>query len=76
MRRGRRFGLILDASYADLGAEISTPGPDLDVDIKQTVIDFLIGYEVARIPISASERKPPPKNSRAVSIQLLGGGSR
>ncbi len=63
-----RFGLILDANYVDLGAEISTPGPDLDVDIKQTIIDLLLGYEVARIPTGAGGAKP-----RDVSIRLMGG---
>lgn len=60
-----RFGLILDAAYVDLGGE---PAPPLDLDVKQTTVDLLLGYEVARIPTGASGTK-----RRDVSIQLMGG---
>lgn len=63
-----RFGVILDAAYVDLGADITTPGGDLDVDIKQTTVDLLLGYEVARIPTGVSGT-----THRDVSIQLMGG---
>ena len=47
-----RFGVILDAAYVDLGGE---PAPPLDWDVTQTIVDFRVGYEVARTPIGAGE---------------------
>ena len=68
-----RFGLILEANYVDLGGEVKTPGADIDVDIKQANVDFLVGYEVARIPIGAGDGKHPRTKRRDVSLHLLGG---
>ncbi len=63
-----RLGLILEVDYVDLGGEVKTPAADIDVDIKQANVDFLVGYEVARIPFGAGGAE-----GRAVSIHLLGG---
>jgi opacity protein-like surface antigen len=68
------FGFILDSWYVDLGLDVTTPGPGIDVDIQQGQIDLLLGYQAGRWPVGAPDSETEAGWKPHLFLDLMGGG--
>jgi len=54
---GSAFGFVLDGQYVDLNVERQGFGPtgsgEIEADIRQAIVDMMIGYRFAAVPIGA-----------------------
>ena len=67
---GSAFGLVFDGQYVNLGANKAGIGPrsagTVDADIRQSLVDFIIGYRFPRIDLNGGL-------GQALSFDVLGG---
>lgn len=67
-----RWGLILDGMYTDLGTEVTTAGPRIDVDIKEGIVDLFGAYRLTPGSDGLARGAMPGASETAVDFMLGG----